>query len=155
MKPVDLLVLADRVLTPEVLADPASSEPGFVAVRDGRIVAVGAGHEAAAWADGAARVVDLGAGTLASGFIAVTLVVRRGTGKSVVAPHLYSRGFSEDPKALEPAALKVQEALEALAAEKVTDTTRIAQAARRAVGKWVGEVYRRQPMIVPTVLEID
>jgi len=93
--------------------------------------------------------------TLASGFIAVTLVVRRGTGKSVVAPHLYSRGFSEDPKALEPAALKVQEALEALAAEKVTDTTRIAQAARRAVGKWVGEVYRRQPMIVPTVLEID
>jgi len=93
--------------------------------------------------------------TLASGFIAVTVVVRRGTGKSVVAPHLYSRGFSEDPKALEPAALKVQEALEALAAEKVTDTTRIAQAARRAVGKWVGEVYRRQPMIVPTVLEID
>ena len=93
--------------------------------------------------------------TLASGFIAVTVVVRRGTGKSVVTPHLYSRGFSEDPKALEPAALKVQEALEALAAEKVTDTTRIAQAARRAVGKWVGEVYRRQPMIVPTVLEID
>jgi len=26
---------------------------------------------------------------------------------------------------------------------------------RRAIGKWVGEVYRRQPMIVPTVLELD
>jgi ribonuclease J len=25
---------------------------------------------------------------------------------------------------------------------------------RRAVGKWVGETYRRQPMIVPTVLEV-
>ncbi|MCP9273141.1 ribonuclease J [Mycolicibacterium arenosum] len=93
--------------------------------------------------------------TLASGFIAVTVVVRRGTGKSVTAPHLSSRGFSEDPKALEPAAVKVVEALDALAAEKVTDVSRIAQAARRAVGKWVGEVYRRQPMIVPTVLEID
>jgi ribonuclease J len=93
--------------------------------------------------------------TLASGFISATVVVKRGTGKSVAPPHLYSRGFSEDPKALEPVAQKVQEALEALAAERVTDPARIAQAARRAVGKWVGEVYRRQPMIVPTVLEID
>ena len=93
--------------------------------------------------------------TLASGFISVTVVVKRGTGKLVAPPHLYSRGFSEDPKALEPAAEKVAEALETLAAEKVTDLSRIAQAARRAVGKWVGEVYRRQPMIVPTVLEID
>ena len=92
--------------------------------------------------------------TLASGFIAVTVIVHRGTGKPAGPPYLHSRGFSEDPKALEPAALKVQQALESLAAEKVTDTSRIAQAARRAVGKWVGEVYRRQPMIVPTVIEI-
>ncbi|MEB3030875.1 ribonuclease J [[Mycobacterium] nativiensis] len=90
---------------------------------------------------------------LSSGFIAVTVVVRRGTGKPVAPPYLYSRGFSEDPKALEPAARKVEAELESLAAEGVTDPTRIAQAVRRTVGKWVGEVYRRQPMIVPTVLE--
>ncbi|WP_051574256.1 ribonuclease J [Mycobacterium sp. URHB0044] len=93
--------------------------------------------------------------TLSSGFISVTVVVRRGTGKPVAPVHLHSRGFSEDPKALEPASRKVTEALEVLVAEKVTDPARIAQAVRRAVGKWVGEVYRRQPMIVPTVLEID
>ena len=93
--------------------------------------------------------------TLSSGFISITVVVRRGTGKPAAPPQLHSRGFSEDPKALEPATRKVQEALEALAAEKVTDPARIAQSVRRAVGKWVGEVYRRQPMIVPTVLEID
>ncbi|MET0455765.1 MAG: ribonuclease J [Mycobacterium sp.] len=92
--------------------------------------------------------------TLASGFIGVTVVVHRGTGKLAAPPHLHSRGFSEDPKALEPATRKVAEALETLVAEKVTDPTRIAQAVRRAIGKWVGEVYRRQPMIVPTVLEI-
>ncbi|WP_394554422.1 amidohydrolase [Agromyces sp. MMS24-JH15] len=69
MRPADLVVLSDRVLTPDVLADPASAAPGFVAVRDGVIVAVGSGHDAAAWADGAARVIDLGEGTLASGFI--------------------------------------------------------------------------------------
>jgi ribonuclease J len=92
---------------------------------------------------------------LSSGFISVTVVVRRGTSKLATVPHLTSRGFSEDPKALEPATRKVTEALEALAADKVTDPARIAQAVRRAVGKWVAEVYRRQPMIVPTVLEVD
>ncbi|MGC2656162.1 MAG: ribonuclease J [Mycobacterium sp.] len=91
---------------------------------------------------------------LSSGFVAVTVVVRRGTGQPAAPPHLHSRGFSEDPKALEPAVRKVEAELESLAAEKVTDPFRIAQAVRRTVGKWVGETYRRQPMIVPTVLEI-
>jgi ribonuclease J len=92
--------------------------------------------------------------TLSSGFIGVTVVLRSGTGKLAAAPQLHSRGFSEDPKALEAATRKVEEALETLAAERVTDVARIAQAVRRAVGKWVGETYRRQPMIVPTVIEV-
>ena len=92
--------------------------------------------------------------TLSSGFISVTVVVKRGTGRAAVAPHLYSRGFSEDPKALEPAVRKVEAELESLAANNVTDPIRIAQGVRRSVGKWVGEVYRRQPMIVPTVIEV-
>lgn len=91
---------------------------------------------------------------LSSGFVAVTVVVRRGTGRAAVPPHLHSRGFSDDPKALEPALRKVEQELESLAAEQITDPVRIAQAVRRAVGKWVGETYRRQPMIVPTVLEV-
>ncbi len=92
--------------------------------------------------------------TLSSGFIAVTIVLNRGTGKTAAPVHLHARGFSEDPKALEPVTRLVEEALQALAAEKVTDPNRIAQAARRAIGKWVGEKYRRQPMIVPTVIEV-
>ncbi|BBX17314.1 ribonuclease J [Mycolicibacterium duvalii] len=91
---------------------------------------------------------------LSSGFVAVTVVVRRGTGKPAAPAYLYSRGFSEDPKALEPVARKVETELENLAAQNITDPTRIAQAVRRTVGKWVGETYRRQPMIVPTVIEI-
>jgi ribonuclease J len=91
---------------------------------------------------------------LSSGFIAVTVVVRRGTGKPAAPAHLQSRGFSEDPKALEAVARKVEDELEILASGNVTEATRIAQAVRRVVGKWVGETYRRQPMIVPTVIEI-
>lgn len=92
--------------------------------------------------------------TLSSGFVAITVVVHRGTGKVAGPAHLHSRGFSEDPKALEPVALKVEAEMERLAADQVTDPGRIAQAVRRTVGKWVGETYRRQPMIVPTVIEI-
>ncbi len=91
---------------------------------------------------------------LSSGFIAVTVVVRRGTGHLAVPPHLHSRGFSEDPKALEPVVPKIEAEMELLVAEEVTEPTRIAQAVRRTVGKWVGEAYRRQPMIVPTVIEV-
>ncbi|MDT5091925.1 MAG: ribonuclease [Mycobacterium sp.] len=91
---------------------------------------------------------------LSSGFVAITIVLQRGTGRPVVPAHLYSRGFSEDPKALESAARKVDQELEVLAAERVTEPSRIAQAVRRTVGKWVGETYRRQPMIVPTIIEI-
>jgi ribonuclease J len=91
---------------------------------------------------------------LSSGFIAVTVVVHRDTGRPAAPAHLHSRGFSEDPKALETAARKVEEELEFLASENITEATRIAQAVRRVVGKWVGETYRRQPMIVPTVIEI-
>ncbi len=91
---------------------------------------------------------------LSSGFVSVTVVVRRGTGQPVAPPHLSSRGFSEDPKALEPVARRVEAELENLAAQHTTDPARIAQAVRRIVGKWVGETYRRQPMIVPTVVEV-
>jgi len=91
---------------------------------------------------------------LSSGFIAAVVVVNRETGKPAGPPHLYSRGFSEDPKALEPVARKVAAELESLTSDNVTDPVRIAQVVRRTVGKWVGETYRRQPMIVPTVIEI-
>lgn len=91
---------------------------------------------------------------LSSGFVAVTVVIHRETGKPAAPAHLHSRGFSEDPKALESVARNVERELESLAADNVTDPTRIAQAVRRTVGKWVGETYRRQPMIVPTVIEI-
>lgn len=91
---------------------------------------------------------------LSSGFVAVTVVLKRGTGRAIGPPHLYSRGFSEDPKALEPAVRRVEAELEALVAEQITDPSRIAQGVRRTVGKWVGETFRRQPMIVPTVIEV-
>lgn len=88
------------------------------------------------------------------GFVAVTVVVRS-NGRPVGRPQLFSRGFSDDAKALDPVTELVIAELNSLAEQSVNDTGRIAQSVRRVVGKWVGETYRRQPMIVPTVLTVD
>ena len=70
------------------------------------------------------------------------------------APRISGRGFSDDPKALEDVVALVEMELSRTEAEGIVDTHRIAQAVRRVVGKWVGETYRRRPMIVPTVLPV-
>jgi len=64
------------------------------------------------------------------------------------------RGFSDDPKALDAVLPLVEDELSRTEQEGITDPHRIAQSVRRVVGRWVGETYRRRPMIVPTVLAV-
>ncbi len=106
-------------------------------------------------------VGDVGESTLSErlilgegGFIAITVAVDATTGRTVSRPEVSGRGFSDDPDALKAAADIVDQALDALANEGVSDTHRIAQTIRRAVGRWVADTYRRRPMIVPTVLAV-
>jgi len=107
-------------------------------------------------------VGDVGESTLSDrlvlgegGFIAITVAVDPGTGRAVSTPTVSGRGFSDDPTALTDAAALVDRTLEELAADGVTDSHRIAQGIRRVVGRWVAQTYRRRPMIVPTVLEVE
>ncbi|KTR95305.1 hypothetical protein NS220_06400 [Microbacterium testaceum] len=65
---IDLVVLAGAVLTPSALAG-APAEAGFVAIRDGEIVAVGTPDAADSWRSRAGRVVDLGDATLTAGIV--------------------------------------------------------------------------------------
>ena len=48
----------------------------------------------------------------------------------------------------------VETELARMEADGVTDPHRVAQAVRRVVGRWVGDTYRRRPMIVPTVMPV-
>ena len=107
------------------------------------------------------QVGDVGESTLSDrlvlgegGFIAITVAVEAASGRAVAPPRISGRGFSDDPKALEDVVALVEMELSRTEAEGITDTHRIAQAVRRVVGKWVGETYRRRPMIVPTVLPV-
>lgn len=89
------------------------------------------------------------------GFIAITVAVDERTGRAVSRPQVSGRGFSNDPGALSEAADLVDKTLVELADDGVTDAHRIAQGIRRVVGRWVAQKYRRRPMIVPTVIEVD
>jgi ribonuclease J len=107
------------------------------------------------------QVGDVGESTLSDrlmlgegGFISITVAVEAATGRAVSPPRISGRGFSDDPKALENVVALVEMELSRTEAEGITDTHRIAQSVRRVVGKWVGETYRRRPMIVPTVLPV-
>jgi ribonuclease J len=107
------------------------------------------------------QVGDVGESTLSDrlvlgegGFISITVAVEAATGRAVAPPRVSGRGFSDDPKALEDVVALVEMELSRTEAEGITDTHRIAQSVRRVVGKWVGETYRRRPMIVPTVLPV-
>jgi ribonuclease J len=106
-------------------------------------------------------VGDVGESTLSDrlilgegGFIAITVAVDSTTGRAMSSPTVSGRGFSDDPKALDEVVALVEKELAHTEAEGVTDTHRIAQSVRRAVGRWVADTYRRRPMIIPTVIPV-
>lgn len=127
---------------------------------DGKASITGRVEVGRVYVDGLA-VGDIGESTLGDrlvlgegGFIAITVAVDSTTGRPVSRPEISGRGFSDDPKALAAVLPLVEDELSRTEAEGITDTHRIAQAVRRVVGKWVGETYRRRPMIVPTVIAV-
>ncbi|GAC58541.1 hypothetical protein GOHSU_42_00330 [Gordonia hirsuta DSM 44140 = NBRC 16056] len=145
--PADRIVLAEDGVTVD-LADGRARISGKVPV-------------GFVYVDGLS-VGDVGESTLSDrlvlgegGFIAITVAVDKHTGRAVSRPQVSGRGFSDDPGALSEAADLVDKTLAELAGEGVSDSHRIAQGIRRAVGRWVAQKYRRRPMIVPTVIEVD
>jgi ribonuclease J len=127
---------------------------------DGRASITGRVEVGRVYVDGL-EVGDIGESTLADrlvlgegGFISITVAVDANTGRAVSPPKLSGRGFSDDPKALDTVLPLVEDELSRTESEGITDTHRIAQSVRRVVGRWVGETYRRRPMIVPTVIAV-
>lgn len=127
---------------------------------DGKASIVGRVEVGRVYVDGLA-VGDVGDSTLTDrlvlgegGFISITVAVDSTTGRAVSRPTVSGRGFSDDPKALDAVLPIIEDELSRTENERITDPHRIAQSVRRVVGKWVGETYRRRPMIVPTVIAV-
>ncbi|MFC4945528.1 ribonuclease J [Pseudonocardia sp. GCM10023141] len=137
------------------------AEDGIVVdLIDGRAIITGRVEVGRVYVDGLS-VGDIGEGTLGDrlvlgegGFISITVAIEATSGRAVTRPTISGRGFSDDPKALDAVLPLVEDELSRTEIEGITDPHRIAQSVRRVVGKWVGETYRRRPMIVPTVIAV-
>jgi ribonuclease J len=88
------------------------------------------------------------------GFISVIMVVDASSGKVVGGPEIHARGSGIDEAAFSAVLPKVEEALARAADDGVTDTHALRQLARRVIGKWVSDNYRRRPMIIPLIVEV-
>jgi ribonuclease J len=88
------------------------------------------------------------------GFVSVVMVIDTSTGKVVGGPEIHARGSGIDEMAFGDVLPKVEEALSRATAEGVADAHTLRQLARRVIGKWVSDNYRRRPMIIPVVVEV-
>ena len=85
------------------------------------------------------------------GFVSVIIVVDSSSGKLVAGPEIHARGSGIDDAAFGAVLPRIEEALALAAADGIGDAHQISQLARRIVGKWVSDNYRRRPMIIPVV----
>ncbi|MFJ1993328.1 ribonuclease J [Streptomyces asiaticus] len=88
------------------------------------------------------------------GIISIFVVVDSTTGKIVGGPHIQARGSGIEDSAFSAVIPKIEDALVKSASDGVVDPHQLQQLARRAVGKWVSDSYRRRPMILPVVVEV-
>jgi ribonuclease J len=88
------------------------------------------------------------------GFVSVVIVLDSTSGKMVAVPEIHARGAGIDDAAFADVRPRIEEALARAAAEGITDAYQIQQLARRTVGRWVSDNYRRRPMIIPVVVEV-
>jgi ribonuclease J len=88
------------------------------------------------------------------GFVSVVIVVDSNTGKVVGGPEVHARGSGIDEASFGEVIPKIEESLARAALDGVSDPHQLSQLARRVLGKWVSDNYRRRPMIIPVVVEV-
>jgi len=88
------------------------------------------------------------------GFVSVVIVVDSSSGKMVAGPEIHARGSGIDDAAFGDVLPKIADGLAMAAAEGIVDAHQVSQLARRIVGRWVSDNYRRRPMIIPVVIEV-
>jgi ribonuclease J len=88
------------------------------------------------------------------GFVSVIMVVDTSSGKVVGGPEIHARGSGIGDMAFEEVLPKVEDALSRATADGISDAHALRQLARRVIGKWVSDNYRRRPMIIPVVVEV-
>ncbi|AIG63994.1 ribonuclease J [Corynebacterium atypicum] len=100
-------------------------------------------------ADVLADRTSLGAG----GVVDITAVIDSRTGSLLESPMVQTKGFAENDKQMVPAVRElVETVMQDLAAEGENDPYRMVRQVRRKVSRFVEQKWRREPMVLPTVI---
>ncbi|QNE89734.1 ribonuclease J [Corynebacterium incognita] len=95
---------------------------------------------------------NLGSG----GVISVTCVIDNRTSRLLEKPKVETTGFKDDDRAIVPEIITlVDNTMVDLAAEGENDTYRMVQKLRRKVSRFVENKYKREPVILPTIIPMS
>jgi ribonuclease J len=87
------------------------------------------------------------------GVLTVVALVDADTGKLTEPPDFLAKGFEYDDKTFDALLPIIETALATAAREAIGDSHELEQLIGRAVGKWVFRTHRRQPVIIPIVID--
>ncbi len=87
------------------------------------------------------------------GVITVVAIVDADTGALAEPPDFLARGFAQDESTFDAVVPVIEKALATAAQEGIGDAKQLEQLISRAVEKWAFKTYRRNPMIIPVVIE--
>ena len=103
-------------------------------------------------ADTLADRTNLGSG----GVVSITCVIDNRTSRLLEHPSVATTGFSDDDRGIVPeVAEMVENTMNDLASEGENDTYRMVQRLRRKVSKLMDSKYKREPVILPTIIAIS
>ncbi len=87
------------------------------------------------------------------GVITVVAIVDSDSGKLTEPPDFLARGLVLEGLKLDEVVPAINQALAKAAAEGVGDVHQLEEIIARTVGRWAQRTYRRQPMIIPVVID--
>ncbi len=87
------------------------------------------------------------------GFLAVVLIVDADTGALTEPPDFLARGFVHDASTFEQVVPLIDKALGKAAGEGIGEIHQLEQIIRRTVSRWVNTTYRRNPIILPIIID--
>ncbi|MDN6136295.1 ribonuclease J [Corynebacterium sp.] len=100
-------------------------------------------------ADTLADRTNLGSG----GVVSITCVIDNRTSRLLEHPSVATTGFSDDDRGIVPEVTEmVENTMNDLASEGENDTYRMVQRLRRKVSKLMDSKYKREPVILPTII---
>ncbi|WP_134773082.1 ribonuclease J [Ornithinimicrobium flavum] len=87
------------------------------------------------------------------GTVTVVALVDAETGKLAEPPDFLARGLGTDPTMFDAAVPAIEKALADAASQGIGDYRELEQRIGRAVSQWAGRKHRRNPLVIPVVIE--